>query len=205
MDSDGQAAAGYFKSLEDSPPLLEIPIDFPRTDSVDPPQFHTATATDLPDSLDRFSLLAGFATLLARYSRSEELVIGIPDEANDFLALRLEGIGSSDGWAQTFSGLVETAQQLYDQAVSAAVPFSQLVKKKGADSASSQIHPLFQTLFVVRGQVLGDDLGTAFSTSFGPVDVVLSMVNGQLQLHGRTALFVEASVQRMMEVHRRQL
>jgi amino acid adenylation domain-containing protein len=86
-----QTQLDYWRSqLADAPPLIELPTDYPR-----PPQQRfvgdrlvVTLAGDLAKRLHAFSrqqqstlhmtLLAGFAALLARYSGTTDLVIGIP-------------------------------------------------------------------------------------------------------------------------------
>jgi surfactin family lipopeptide synthetase A len=191
--------AAYWRSLEDSPPLLEIPIDFPRTEARSgDATFHTVAfqsplGTDA--SADRSSVLAGFITLLARYSRSEELVIGIPIGHDDYAALRFEGIGAHT----TFDALAEMSAALSQQALASNVPFSQVVDQRRGEASGSHIHPIFQAMLVMDDDKIQSPSQALCTTQYGAVDVVLSVDSNSWQLHGRAALFAESTVQRMTE------
>ncbi|MBT8421931.1 MAG: amino acid adenylation domain-containing protein, partial [Gammaproteobacteria bacterium] len=156
------------EQLRDAPPVLELPLDFPR-----PPEPGFAghwTARRLPASLvEPLETLAGesgatlfmlgfatFAMLLSRYANETDVVIGTPisgRQRTEFenligfflntLALRVDTDGS-----QSFSDFLQqvrkTALDAYDHQ---DLPFEKLVEELQPDRDMSHT-PVFQHMFI---------------------------------------------------------
>lgn len=165
-----QQLAYWQQQLAGAPPLLELPTDRPR-----PPiqSFRGGTEffkldPSLTQQLKTFSqrsgatlfmtLLAGLATLLSRYSKHQDIVIGSPIANRNrvelepligffinLLALRIDLSGDPQ-----FSELLKRVRQVaLDAYAHQDVPFEQLVEALQPERNSSH-SPLFQVLFILQ-------------------------------------------------------
>ncbi|HEC84496.1 MAG TPA: non-ribosomal peptide synthetase, partial [Thioploca sp.] len=167
----------YWKQqLAEAPALLELPTDHPRP----PVQLFQGTtcslqlSTELSAQLKALSqqtgstlfmtLLSAFASLLARYTGSEDIVIGSPIANRtqsqiesligffvNTLVLRIELSGNP-----TFEELLKRVKQVaLDAYAHQDIPFEQLVEELQPERNLSHT-PLFQVMFVLQNAPIGD-------------------------------------------------
>jgi amino acid adenylation domain-containing protein len=162
---------GYWqKQLADAPTLLQLPTDYPRpaVQSYRGSRQTFRFSAALTQQLERFSqssgvtlymtLLAGFGTLLYRYSGQCDLLIGSPITNRNWaesepsigcfintLVLRLQ-FENDLSFAQMLSQVRETALDSYDHQ---DVPFEQIAEALQPERSLSH-SPLFQVMFVLQ-------------------------------------------------------
>ncbi|MCU0532504.1 MAG: amino acid adenylation domain-containing protein [Hydrococcus sp. Prado102] len=221
----------YWKQqLAGAPPLLEMPSDRPR-----PPvqTFRGSTETfqlnaDLTRKLKTLSqqsgatlymtLLAAFATLLSRYSRQEDIIIGSPIANRNrseiealigffvnTLVLRLDLQGNP-----SFVELLDRTRQIaIDAYAHQDVPFEQLVEELQPERSLSY-PPLFQVGFALENVPMGSlelpGLTLApleFESVTAKYDLTLSIKETQSELIGsweyNSDLFDAATIARMVK------
>lgn len=170
LQAPPQQLAYWKQQLAGAPPLLELPTDRSR-----PPVQSFRGGTEffmlnpsLTQQLKAYSqqsgatlfmtLLAGLATLLARYSKHQDIVIGSPIANRNrvelepligffinLLALRIDLSGDPQ-----FSELLKRVRQVaLDAYAHQDVPFEQLVEALQLERNSSH-SPLFQVLFILQ-------------------------------------------------------
>ncbi|MCL4875579.1 MAG: amino acid adenylation domain-containing protein [Anaerolineae bacterium] len=134
-------ALSYWKDkLTGAPIIIQLPTDHPR-----PAHLSEQTAAHLFDlsvthPTDQ-TLLATFFTLLHRYTGEEDILVGIPDDAN-WLVIR----GSVSG-DMTFRQLHEqVSQNLIEADQNRDITFSELLRTLNVDLDASR-HPLVQVAF----------------------------------------------------------
>ncbi len=161
----------YWKqNLSGAPPVLELPTDRPRgatqnylgrsqTHLLPNTLLRELTTLSQAEGVTLFmTLLAAFQTLLARYSRQEDIVVGSPIANRNFaevepliglfvntLALRgdLSGDPSFRDLLQRVKSTAMGAYQHQD------IPFEKLVEELQPDRSLSH-HPIFQVLFALQ-------------------------------------------------------
>ncbi len=166
---------GYWRGqLAGAPPVMELPTDRPRTalqslQSAAAPLELSASLTDALRALSRregatlfMTLLAGWQTLLARYSGQDEVVVGAPIAGRNraevepligffvnTLALRAD-LSADPTFSQLVRQVRETCLGAYAHQ---DVPFEKLVEEL-APARSLSHSPLFQVTFALqsRGQ-----------------------------------------------------
>ena len=161
----------YWKEqLRDSPPLLELPSDRPRTamQSFAGTQMPFALSPDLSNALRALGrqedvtifmlLLAAFKVLLFRYSGQENIVVATPVAGRDrseiegligffvnTLVLRTELSGNL-----SFRGLLKRVREVALGAYAhQELPFERLVEELRPERDTSQ-NPLFQVMFTLQ-------------------------------------------------------
>jgi amino acid adenylation domain-containing protein len=213
------------KQLADAPGVLDLPLDHPRG-----PQQSDAGAT-MPlkfsrEALEEFSrergvtlfvsLLAGFQLLLARYCKSEDVVVGSPTagrthtEVEDLigffvntLVLRTDLSGSPN-----VTELVRRVEEVCVQALAhQQVPFERLVHELQPERDLSH-QPLFQVMFAMQNtplvevQLNGGNLTLVKQDSgTAKFDLMVSLVEGDDEISGvieyRRELFEEETIVRL--------
>ncbi|MGI9046869.1 MAG: amino acid adenylation domain-containing protein [Burkholderiales bacterium] len=165
------AQLDYWKQkLKNAPPLLALPTDRPRpqTQSLRRAQHICTLDQSLLEDLKALnqqsgttlfmSLLAAFAVVLARYSRSDDIVIGSPIAGRsraetenligcfvNTLALRVD-LSGDPSFAGLLSRVRETALEAYAHQ---DLPFEKLVEELKPERGLSHA-PLFQVAFVLQ-------------------------------------------------------
>ncbi|WP_353929456.1 amino acid adenylation domain-containing protein [Okeanomitos corallinicola TIOX110] len=156
--------------LNDAPPLLELPTDYPRPaeQSYHGDRYTFSLSSELSTSVKTFSqqqgvslymtLLATLSILLARYSRQNDLCIGSPI-ANRTHAQTEGLIGffvntlvmrNQINWQQSFIDLLQqTRQTCLDAYAHQDIPFEVLVEKLQPERSMSY-NPLFQVMFALE-------------------------------------------------------
>ncbi|HEY9825555.1 MAG TPA: amino acid adenylation domain-containing protein, partial [Stenomitos sp.] len=160
----------WVQQFVDAPPLLELPTDRPRpaVQTFQGGLIRTELPRDLTQALKRFSqqhqktlfmtLIGAFVTLLHRYSRQDDLVVGTPIAGRTHPDLeRLIGFFintlplrfkiDSDAAFTTFLDQVQT--QTLDAFANQDIPFGQLIERLPLTRDLSYL-PLCQTLFVLQ-------------------------------------------------------
>lgn len=220
----------YWKNqLGDSPPLLELPTDRPRpaVQSFHGRQFYFELPADLSAVLREVCrkegstlfmlLLAGFQTLLYRYSGQEDVNVGSPianrtrGETESIIGLFINTLVFRSTFAgnPTFRDLLQKTRLMALEAYAHQdLPFEQVVDTLQPERNLSHT-PLFQVMFVFQNtprqvlelpdltfNVIEADPGTA------QFDITLTMVEIQEALKGsfeyNTDLFDESTIQRLV-------
>jgi amino acid adenylation domain-containing protein len=213
------------KQLGNAPGVLDLPLDHPRN----PQQSYAGATVPLKfsrETLEEFSrergvtlfvtLLAGFQLLLARYCKSDDIVVGTPTagrthtEVEDLigffvntLVLRTDLSGGP-----SVNELVRRVEQVCVQALAhQQVPFERLVHELQPERDLSH-QPLFQVMFAMQNTplvelqlnggnltIVKQDSGTA------KFDLMLSLVEGDDEVSGaieyRQELFEEETIVRL--------
>ncbi len=216
------------RTLAGAPPLLELPTDFPR-----PAQASFAGMTHRfvmpPTEVERLrqltrrqgvtmfmALLAGFATVLSRWTHRTDLVVGSPAGARpqremealvgcfiNTLALRLDLSGGP-----SFIELIKRVRRSTIEGMThAAVPFD-LVAQDIGRGRSASYSPVVQTMFAFqnasRQQLALDGLGVeefVIEMGISKLDLTLDVSDGptglDCALEFKTDLFRLESMQRL--------
>ena len=223
------------EQLHDVPPVLNLPTDFPR------PAVQTLHGAvqkcSLPATLTRelkalsrehgatlfMTLLAGFQTLLSRYSGQRDIVVGTPvanrtrvevEELIGFFVNTLVLRGKLDG-DPTFAELLEQVRTTcLDAYMHQDVPFEKLVEELEPERSLSHT-PLFQVMFVMQN--MADESAGAIATETSELqlqavesenrtakfDLTLTMEEAGEELAAsleyNTDLFEAATMQRLLE------
>ncbi|MBV9773817.1 MAG: amino acid adenylation domain-containing protein, partial [Gemmatimonadetes bacterium] len=165
-----QAQIDYWKrQLSGAPPLLEIPVDHPRSTGQSPraQTFGFRISPEVSDRLRGLSrregttlfmtLLAGWQALLARYAGQEELVVGTPIAGRNRTELEgligffvnmlpLRGDLSEDpSWAELLGRVREATLGAYEHQ---DLPFERLVEELAVERSLTH-SPVFQVIFTL--------------------------------------------------------
>ncbi|HEX6910941.1 MAG TPA: amino acid adenylation domain-containing protein, partial [Longimicrobium sp.] len=233
-----EAQAGYWtRTLAGAPALLELPTDHPRPQRRDPAGAHVGVVLDEAltaglKALGRrhgttlfMTLMAGWATVLARLSGQREVVIGTPTANRG----RREIEGLIGFFANTLALRVDlsarpTVAQLLEQVKARAleaqqnqdIPFEQVVER--VQPARSMAHnPLFQVLFAWQSAPEGTlalpglELSALDGEALGAAkfDLSLALLERDGTVAGEvtyaTSLFEQATVERYVGYLRRVL
>ncbi|MBF0136262.1 MAG: amino acid adenylation domain-containing protein [Magnetococcales bacterium] len=216
------------EQLAQVPTMLELPLDFPRPRIQ---RYHGSTeqicfSPEFAKRLEKFcveakvtlfmALLGAFATLLYRYTRQEDVVIGSPIANRPhsqtealiglflntlILRVRLHG---NPGYIDLLKRIKEMALAAYEHK---DLPFEKLLDELKVER-SLNVTPLFQVMFVLQNAPLQEiklegltltPLPTEDMTAV--VDLVLDMEETPQGLEARfrynTDLFSQATIQRM--------
>jgi amino acid adenylation domain-containing protein len=166
-----ESLLSYWKEqLADSPPMLELPGDFPRPAVM---SFRGANSTwqftpELTTALNVLSrregatlymtLLTAFNVLLHRYTRQEDLVIGTPIANRNHIETELltgffantlvmrNDLSGKPGFKELLGRVREVALGAY---MHQDMPFERLVEELQPDRALNR-QPLFQVMFVLQ-------------------------------------------------------
>ncbi|GIV95388.1 MAG: hypothetical protein KatS3mg057_0045 [Herpetosiphonaceae bacterium] len=223
--------------LAGAPALLELPTDFARPAA--PTLVGATVRATLPAALAEqlralsqrvgnslyMTLLAGFAGLLGRYSRQDEVVVGTPVAGRlraeleglvgffvNTLALRLRGVQTR----RVRELLAHTREVVLDGFAHQEVPFEQVVEAVAPERALSHA-PLVQVMFTLQTEALqrhvteGMELEPeAVGTATAKFDLTLTAVeelDGRISLVAeyRTDLFAAATIARLLEHYARLL
>ncbi|HLL48523.1 MAG TPA: condensation domain-containing protein, partial [Longimicrobiaceae bacterium] len=186
-----EAQIGYWKeNLGGAPPLLEIPVDRPRTVAQSPRgEVHGfRLAAEVSQGLRELSrregatlfmtVLAAWQVLLGRYAGQEDVVVGSPIAGRNrretegligffvnMLALRAD-LSGDPSWAELLGRVRETALGAYTHQ---ELPFERLVEELDVERSLTHT-PLFQAIFALN-QAGGDgdrlELGELALEPFG--------------------------------------
>lgn len=229
LDGDRLARlVGYWKErLKDAPPVLNLPTGHPRAGSSSQDgSVHVFTlspeiASNLHALCERtrttpfMTTMAVFILLLARYARTDDVVMGTPITNRsrselegligfflNTLVLRIRVTG--DPTFQEFLGQVR--QETLNAYEHQDLPFEMLVDALKPDRSLS-IHPIFQVMFVMQTRQprasASVDTFDALSVPSGKsrFDLTLSLVEGDGRIDGSieysTDLFDAATIERM--------
>lgn len=221
----------YWKQqLNDAPPTLPLPTDSPR-----PPEQTFSGArlffnfsSELSENLKKLSqqtnstlfmtLLAGFYTLLYRYTRQDDIVIGTPvagrnrSEVEDLigffvntLALRIR-LNAGDDFLTLLAKVKQIALEAYTHQ---DLPFEILIEQLHLER-NLNFSPLFQIMFVLQNipaqelQLSGIQATPLTVTQVAAkFDITLFLEETRDGLHGileyNTDLFLETTAQRIIE------
>jgi len=221
-------ASFWRKKLDGAPPLLELPTDYPRPSdqsyagahlSVHTTEELTSKLRALSQSLgvSMFMLLqAAFSILLARYSGSEDIVIGTPtagrqqSELESLIGLFLNTLVLRNDLSgnPTFRELLDQVRKnTLSSYEHQDLPFEKLVEELRPERQLSY-SPVFQVLFNLRAQS-GDsfamhDLEVAFNEVERPTsmfDLALSVDEATdklaMEFEYSTDLFERTTIERM--------
>lgn len=163
-----QAALHYWKEqLQNGPRMIQLPTDFPRQ-QIDPYQgamYHFEVDLALRKKIEDFAkshettpfavLLAVFATILHKYSRDEEINIGIPFsrrpliETENMVGFFINTLVTRHtfGEDKSFTAQLKyTSQMVRDAFANQAASFEEVVDVLNIER-NMAIHPLFQVHF----------------------------------------------------------
>jgi amino acid adenylation domain-containing protein len=224
-----QQIAYWKEELKDVPPVLELPTDRPR------PAIETSAgdmasldfSRELTEKLHALSrshgatlfmtLLAGFQSLMSRYSGQDDFALGIPvasrryPEIEDLLGLfastlPLRARLQSD---PTFSQILKHARDgLLNASMNQDVPFEKLVEELQPERSLSH-SPLVQVYFILQnapvenvqfGNLRMKHVRTSTGTSKGDLFFSLAEQNGALTglMEYKTDLFERETIERML-------
>ncbi|PRP97400.1 Linear gramicidin synthase subunit D [Enhygromyxa salina] len=221
---------GYWRrQLAELPPPLDLPIAGPRPPvqtyvgaavsfTIDAESTAALTEVARAEGATLFmALLAGYAALLGRYTRREDILVGTP-VANrnrtelaeligffaNTLALRVD-LSGDPSYAELLRRVRGTTLDAFSHQ---DLPFERLIEELAPDRDLSR-SPLFQTMLVVQNAPLTPDLGGAPITSI-PLDKGSAQFdttwyftqNAQglaCTLEYNTDLFEAASIERLIE------
>ncbi len=219
----------YWKEkLAGSPPVLELPTDFPRP-SVQ--TFRGATRSlklprALSDKVRKFSrqegktlfmiLLAAFQTLLHRYSGQDDILVGSPISGRSYTELEnLIGFFVNTLVLRTRFEEKPTFRQLLEQVKEVTLeayahqdlPFEKLVEE--LQPARDMSHsPLFQVAFIYENtlreplELPGLKMGIVeFESGMAKYDLTLTVVEGEeltTYLEYNTDLYTASTIERML-------
>ena len=164
--------AYWTERLAGAPPLLEIPVDRPRSAAVASPRGAThsfALSPELSEGLRALSrregttlfmtLLAAWQALLGRWAGQEEVVVGTPIAGRtrqetegligffvNMLALRAE-LGGDPTWRELLGRVREAALGAYAHQ---ELPFERLIEELGVERSLTHA-PVFQVVFALNG------------------------------------------------------
>ena len=158
------------RQLADAPPVLELPTDRPRpaVQSFEGSRHSFVLPAELSEQLRRLSreegvtlfmtLLAGFQSLLARYSRQSDIVVGSPIAGRNraetealigffvnTLALRTD-LSGDPSFRQVLARVREVCLGAYAHQ---EIPFERLVEELAPERSLSHT-PLFQVMFAMQ-------------------------------------------------------
>ncbi|MGH7971842.1 MAG: condensation domain-containing protein, partial [Limisphaerales bacterium] len=220
----------WLEQLAGAPPVLELPADHPRPAqrngegarmplTVPPELVAQLEVVNRRDNCSLFvTLLSGFATLLHRYTRCSDLVIGtvaagamadLPEDlvfnADNLLALRCRLEGNP-----TFREVVRRMNETTTEAMAHGdVPFFEVVRRVNLRCQPGYAR-VFQTALVLEPELVPE-------SSFAPIqfqplaidnrtsklDLLLHLVRGAGQVSGwieyRSNLFEPARISRLIE------
>ncbi len=224
------------KALDGAPELLDLPSDHsrPAVQTYRGNQVQLDLSKELADHLSVLAnhekitlfmvMIAGYAILLNRYSRQDDIVIGIPmanrprKELEDILGyfvntlpLRLD-LSGNPNLSELLTRVRQSALDAYQWQ---AIPFETLVPELNLHR-DPKYSPVFQTLFSMdnlsnREMHLGDctALPTFPERHIAKFDLSLGVetLQGklQLELEYNTDLFDASTIQRMLEHYQRVL
>ncbi|MBV9772880.1 MAG: amino acid adenylation domain-containing protein, partial [Gemmatimonadetes bacterium] len=217
-------------TLAGAPPLLELPTDHPRratpgaTETGTPFELSAATTRALRELGRRegatlfMTLLAGWQTLLARYSGQDDVVVGTPIANRtraelepligffvNTLVMRVD-LGGDPGFRKLLGRVRETTLGAFAHQ---DLPFERLVEELAPER--SLVHnPLFQVMFALQNVEVGaltlGDLEMeplAVADTGAKFDVGVTLFEDGERIRGRidyrTDLFEAATVERMAE------
>lgn len=221
----------YWKQqLHDAPPTSALPTDYPRPteQTFSGARVFFNFSTELSENLKKLSqqthstlfmtLLAGFYTLLYRYTRQEDILIGTPiagrnrSEVENLigffvntLVLRVQFNGEDD-----FLTLLAKVKQIALEAYEYQdLPFEILIEQLHLER-NLGISPLFQVMFALQNtpaqelQLHGIQTSPLTVTQVAAkFDITLFLEETRHGLHGileyNTDLFLESTVQRIVE------
>ncbi|MDM8531500.1 amino acid adenylation domain-containing protein [Anaerolineales bacterium HSG25] len=216
------------KKLVSAPPLLELPIDYPRpaTQSFEGATMSFTLPTDLTEPLKTLSqetgctlfmtLLAGFKVLLYRYTHQTDILVGVPvanrpqPELTELIGFFVNTIvlrtdmSNQPTFREFLSQIKQTTLDAYDHQ---EVPFEQVVERLGLERNLSY-QPLFQVMFTLENSFLKGlnllDLELSWlevENKTSKFDLTLTMTEGE-QLSGlfeyNRDLFDPATITRMI-------
>ena len=221
------------KQLEGSPASLDLPTDRPRpaVQTFNGAKLEVVFSKDLVDKLNAFSrsqgatlfmtLLAGFQTLLSRYSNQDDITVGTPianrnrAELEDMIGFFANTLVMRTKFAEgaTFRDVLaqvkETTLGAYDHQ---DLPFEKLVEELHPERNLGQ-NPLFQVMFsllnLVRPEFELADLKLRFldlGEAVAKFDLAMFLTDGPSGIEGRieynTDLFDKSTIERMIEHYR---
>ncbi|HTL59970.1 MAG TPA: amino acid adenylation domain-containing protein [Candidatus Limnocylindrales bacterium] len=212
----------WIRKLENAPSLLELPTDRPRRPvrPEAPARCACAFAPHLTDKLERLAaehqtnlftvLLAAFATLLHRYSGSEDIIIGTAVPRQDVLiqtdtdsdladVIPLRCDLSRDPTFVEFLGRVHTAA--VEGIEHSSVPLEKIIESLSLPDNGSYA-PLFQVMFLFD-ESMGGISGSAAAHIASQQDLVLHLTKAAQSLAGyieyNPLLFDEPRISRLVQ------
>ncbi len=226
-----EAQIGFWKTqMAGAPPLLEVPTDRPRSGGQAPRagshgfRLAPGVARGLRELSRRegatlfMTLLAGWQSLLSRYSGQDDVVVGTPIAGRNrretegligffvnMLALRAD-LGGDPTWTELLGRVRETALGAFDHQ---DLPFERLIDELGVERSLTHT-PVFQAIFALQRPGRGEELSldAVRLEPFGEgervakFDLSLNMVDVEEEIGGtllyRAGLFEADTAARMV-------